>query len=544
MKTPDALASLALAAAVTVAAGATARGDVVWGDFETGTAPGFGALTNSGVQPWTAPVAGNVITAPSGALAGSKVLELTGSASFNFGQANGGALGFDFLSQNLRSAFLANDQIEFDWYPTPDPTTSAGFSQLYNVILNSAGGGFVNVDGYSAGNANLNQYYYTGYNGILHHVVVNYAAYKATILASATPDGGNYLQLGIQPNAGGGAPADYYFDNFKFSIAPNVWNVDADGTWSNDGNWLPASPTAAGKVASFGPAITAPRTVTLDAPRTVGQLLFNNANAYTIAGSSALTLDGTGSVAITVSNGSHAVTAPLSLAKDANITVGAAGSTLTLSALQPSAVAITKAGAGVLAVNNVRAGSLTVNAGQVRVQANGSATGVSTVASVSVGAGSALDVTNNKLIVTTAGSTGSWTGTAYTGVAGMVAAGRNGGAWNGSGITTSSATAGSNLTTLATGKVGDFKNVADAATTTFAGQTVHGSDTVVMYTYGGDANLDGKINIDDYGRIDGHVSIAGSTGWYNGDFNYDGKINIDDYGIIDSNIGSQSVPLA
>src|SRR5439155_12719188 len=110
------------------------------------------------------------------------------------------------------------------------------------------------------------------------------------------------------------------------------------------------------------------------------------------------------------------------------------------------------------------------------------------------------------------------------------------------GIVTSSATG--NLTTLATAKVGDFKNIADGATTTFAGQTVSGSDTVVMYTYGGDANLDGKINIDDYGRIDGHVGIAGSTGWYNGDFNYDGKINIDDYGIIDGNIGVQGQPFS
>ena len=48
-----------------------------------------------------------------------------------------------------------------------------------------------------------------------------------------------------------------------------------------------------------------------------------------------------------------------------------------------------------------------------------------------------------------------------------------------------------------------------------------------MYTYGGDATLDGKINVDDYGRIDGNVGSSGSIfGWYNGDFNYDGKIRL------------------
>ncbi|MEO6437447.1 MAG: PEP-CTERM sorting domain-containing protein, partial [Tepidisphaeraceae bacterium] len=72
-------------------------------------------------------------------------------------------------------------------------------------------------------------------------------------------------------------------------------------------------------------------------------------------------------------------------------------------------------------------------------------------------------------------------------------------------------------------------------------QTVLGSDTLVMFTWGGDANLDGKINIDDYGQIDFNVESSGSVfGWYNGDFNYDGKINIDDYGIIDFNVTAQT----
>src|SRR5262249_2978650 len=64
-----------------------------------------------------------------------------------------------------------------------------------------------------------------------------------------------------------------------------------------------------------------------------------------------------------------------------------------------------------------------------------------------------------------------------------------------------------------------------------------------MYTYGGDANLDGKINVDDYGHIDTSIGI-GLTGWSNGDFNYDGKINVDDYGIIDFNIGIQGAPFS
>jgi len=60
-------------------------------------------------------------------------------------------------------------------------------------------------------------------------------------------------------------------------------------------------------------------------------------------------------------------------------------------------------------------------------------------------------------------------------------------------------------------------------TGTWAGQTVTGTNTLVMYTYGGDANLDGKVSISDYGKIDFGISIPGASGWYNGDFNYDGK---------------------
>jgi len=214
---------LAVVTAVLLIVGGTPRSGRAaitgFGDFEDGATDGFGALTNSGVQPWASPVAGAVITPVSGPLTGTKVLELTGSAAFNFGQGSGGALGDDFLGNNLRAAFLANNQIEFDWEAVPNGGSS-GFSQLYNIILNSQGGGFVNVDGFSAGNANMNQFYFTGYNGNLHHIVVDYTNYKNAVLASAFPDGGNYLQFGIQPNAGGGAPADMYFDNFKFSATP------------------------------------------------------------------------------------------------------------------------------------------------------------------------------------------------------------------------------------------------------------------------------------------------------------------------------------
>jgi len=85
----------------------------------------------------------------------------------------------------------------------------------------------------------------------------------------------------------------------------------------------------------------------------------------------------------------------------------------------------------------------------------------------------------------------------------------------------------------------DVRPATATATTLWAGQTITGTDTLVMYTYDGDATLYGKINVDDYIRIDSGIA-AGLTGWSNGDFNYDGKVNIDDYTqFIDANIGIQ-----
>ncbi len=71
--------------------------------------------------------------------------------------------------------------------------------------------------------------------------------------------------------------------------------------------------------------------------------------------------------------------------------------------------------------------------------------------------------------------------------------------WNGSGIMTSQTTASTSmLTTLAVAAASDVKNISGAQTALFGGLTVTPTDTLVMYTYGGDANLDGKIDADDY----------------------------------------------
>jgi len=78
----------------------------------------------------------------------------------------------------------------------------------------------------------------------------------------------------------------------------------------------------------------------------------------------------------------------------------------------------------------------------------------------------------------------------------------------------------------------------------FGNETVDGTSVLVKYTYGGDANLSGSVDADDYGQIDFNALLGGTlTGWFNGDFDFSGSTDADDYGIIDFVIGIQGPPL-
>ena len=77
-------------------------------------------------------------------------------------------------------------------------------------------------------------------------------------------------------------------------------------------------------------------TVTLDSPQTVGTLQFGNSGGdltmgYTVSGTNALTFDNSGSTAlIAVSEGTHAITAPIALNSNLDVSLSG-GSTLTIS---------------------------------------------------------------------------------------------------------------------------------------------------------------------------------------------------------------------
>jgi hypothetical protein len=344
---------------------------------------------------------------------------------------------------------------------------------------------------------------------------------------------------------------DPYFAFSENAFVPH-WTGTTGGNWGDNSKWLGGVPSATGAPANFTSDTPAPQTINVDADYTFTSLSFDNPGSYTLSGSGRLTIEAEiGAAAINVVSGSHTISAPMTLASSTAINVAPPQSTLTISNdVSADSAIITKLGAGTLAMKNIRSAGLNVNAGTLSLLPNGGSSGVSHVGSLAIASGARLDLTNNKLIVSSPGQTGTWNGSQYTGISGMVQSARGtAGDWSGTtGITSSTAANDPNkkLYALGVAKASDIlAGIGDTGTGTFAGQTVTGSDTLVMFTYGGDANLDGKINIDDYGLIDSHVGQSGSAfGWHNGDFNYDGKINIDDYGIIDANIGAQGPPIS
>ena len=377
------------------------------------------------------------------------------------------------------------------------------------------------------------------------------------------------------------------------------WNVNAAGNWTLASNWSQAVPNAPGAAAKFGGKITAPRTITVNAPVTVGAIALENASAYTIFGGHPITLDATaGNAAVRAYVGSHTLAAPLTLADHLDIDVVAAGRTLsvqsainnaagrTINKLGPGAVTISgaqthAAGAvlnvngGVLSMLSNAAGAAAGAQGNLSVNVNGgtasfaarqnlnalsvNAAGVVTVApgggnsiktrTLTMAGGGRLDLADNDLVVdyTGAGSPlgGASVGGVYSGISGMLQRGHGpDGAWTHAGLGSSRAATTDGVTGLAVAEARDVLFLTGTETATWSGQTVDATAVLVLYTYAGDANLDGRIDGADYGTIDNSVQFPGAAGYANGDFNYDGVIDGADYGIIDNSFQLQGPPMS
>ncbi len=297
-------------------------------------------------------------------------------------------------------------------------------------------------------------------------------------------------------------------------VVSPTWNVNGDGSWSVASNWTGGVPNSVGAVANFGTIITSAHTVTVDSTPTVGTMNFSGTSSYTLAGANAITMDvASGQAAINVTAGSHTISAPVTLNDDATITSAASTGVALTDALTATGKTITKAGVGSVQFQNVRAAALNVTAGSAQIGAQAtanSAAGTSVVNTLTIASGATLDVTNNSLIIDY-----SSVGTLVSDTRQMIAGGK---------LITSSGDASKKL---------GYGDNAVLAKGSFGGQSPDATSMLVKFTYGGDANLDGQVDISDLGAL--ATAWQTSAPWTGGDFNYDAFVDISDLGILATN---------
>jgi hypothetical protein len=306
------------------------------------------------------------------------------------------------------------------------------------------------------------------------------------------------------------------------SIANATWNVDSNGSWSSSANWLGGVPNATGATANFGTIITAARTVSIDAPATVGSINFSSPIAYAIDGSATLTLSvASGNASIHTAAGSHSIAAPVTLASDLNVTTDTATSLALTGSLAATGKTIAKAGTGTLQMQNILADALNVTAGSVVVLPKAtpnSPAGTSVIKTLSLAPEARLDLTNNSLILNYTESSPIGTVRSYLKT----------GSDSGNGIVTSNATASLRI---------GYAEASDLSIGTFAGQNVDTTAIVMELTLAGDADLDLTVDSIDFNRFIAGYGISADATWTSGDFNYDAKVNTIDFNHLAGNFG-------
>jgi hypothetical protein len=350
-----------------------------------------------------------------------------------------------------------------------------------------------------------------------------------------------------------------------------TWNVDADGNWSTATNWDPRVPNTAGERAIFGGVITAPRTVTVDRPVTVGHIVFDNMNGYAIAAADSatdsITLDvKSGDAIIKVITGSHTITTPITLADDTVITVLDPDGKLTITQpLGNSGVSLTKAGAGALEVPSIRARSLSLNGGTVSLVVRASPLVVR--GSPDPAPDAAPDATSVLGELTIAGNRSAPLGTLdvkasavvidysaagpnpSTNIRQLLLSGRGGSGlgklWTGTGITSSQVQAdvlaNPNSTSIA---FADNATLPLGSYSTFRGEPVDKTAVLFAYTRTGDANLDGIVNDDDVTIVGANYAPGvAKPAWALGDFDYNGFVDDDDVTLLGVFYDPNAAPL-
>ena len=338
--------------------------------------------------------------------------------------------------------------------------------------------------------------------------------------------------------------------------APPQWNLDADGSWANPGNWssnsVPDSPTA---IANFLGKITAPRTITLDGDRTVGTINFDSFNRYTIAPGTGgtLTMGGPGAHgAINLNPATHEISAKVIVAAPSTFNVPGDGRLILSGGLAiNNGAPLLMSGDGDLTLSGPQThqngATLTINNLRLANNSNSGAPASATTAAsapLAVTISGGPDVFMSTMTLGASQDLNSLTinfadeGTQYVDLNGDGAEIHvlriHGGDLNAA----KSALAAS----IANGKTNgegivDFGLHPGGAIGVAKLTDAHGEAYVLVRpTRVGDLNLDGSVTISDFIDLASHFNAAGD--WQTGDLNGDGVVTISDFIDLASNFNS------
>jgi hypothetical protein len=459
--------------------------------------------------------------------------------------------------------FNGSNLIDVDANAATWPDT--GFKFTNNIGDHNSYGVFSST---GIGNATFNAYFTDPGHKFEKNVLVNvpyvyrnyYTARPNNYLlveANVTPPPDRWPDVKMVDKAGG---------NYRLAADSPYKNVGTDGFDLGANIDLVAASTAGAVSGVWGNSFaytSGPATlmVQFDGTSTPITLGTSGANITVARGATTLSFPGVTSIFVTGSSGDDvlqldgAIAKPLTFSNENGndgVRVLAGTQTINGDLASPIRNVTVTVDPGAAAVFNAtqHLGALTVN-GSATVAAGGDK--VLITRSLTAGPGAKLDLKDNDMVLDYFNSggpspLGTWGGGAYSDLTGLIASGRNGGAWNGSGIVSSSAAGTSNLKSLGIAEATQTTSLTGSTVSPwfqsriFSGEAVDDTAVLIKFTYGGDANLDGLLNVDDYGHVDTSIGL-GLNGWFNGDFNFDGQINVDDYGVIDVNVGIQGAPL-
>jgi hypothetical protein len=361
--------------------------------------------------------------------------------------------------------------------------------------------------------------------------------------------------------------------------APSTWNWTGAGTeWTSGGNWAAGTEPGMSHVAIFDAATANEATVSTTA--SAGGLEFRTAGWH-INGAGTLTLGSSGLVSSSLTSGTNTITPNVTLASSQTWRTDAGNTVAVNGAFRiEDGVAMAKTGAGTVTVSGAGTygvgSSLVVSAGRMNLNGAGGSDGARnlavTVDNATLGIGatqylssltltsgaraavtvspintasttvrvntlvidgtSQIDLTNNNLIAdrnsTTLAQVQGWVKAAQ----GATISGFP--SWNGaSGIMSSTASGNaSHATTLGVRDQG-VALVGVPNLTSVEGVPVTSNDIIVKYTYWGDLNLDGKVDVLDYNLFTYNWTHTQGLvyEWATGDLDMSGTLDVADYNL-------------